>query len=257
MNDVYNTLLFFTVLVGALVGSFLNVLIHRLPLSQDIVFARSACPKCGARIPFYLNIPVLAYVWLRGRCRNCQGQIHWRYPVVEIATAVVFFLSFPPNFSSPAIYTALLKCGISCALIVHFFIDLEHRLLLDKINIYLLMLILPYVLIFFAPVHWIVGGGLGFLGPLGISWAFYKLKGKVGLGGGDIKLWGVLGLLFGPAGIMTNIFFSSLLGSLAGILLILRKRYQQDAGIPFGPFIIVVALMQLYFPHWFDYLGLF
>lgn len=242
---------------GALVGSFLNVLIYRMPRGEDFVFSRSKCPKCSDSIPPYYNLPLIGFVLLRGKCRSCRQAISWRYPSVELLTAIIFYLNFPRSLDSAEIYHYVLVCGVSAALIVHFFIDLEHRLLLDKINIYLLMLILPYVLIFFAPAHWIIGGGLGFLGPLAVSWAFYKLKGKVGLGGGDVKLWGVLGLLLGPVGIMTNIFFSSLLGSLVGIFLVIRKRYQNDAGIPFGPFIIIVTLAQIFYPDFFVSLGLF
>lgn len=242
---------------GALLGSFLNVLIYRLPRGEDFVLTRSKCPNCGDQIPAYYNIPLLGFLALKGKCRACRQAISWRYPTVELLSALIFYFAFPTSFAAADVYHYVFVCGVSVALIVHFFIDLEHRLLLDKINIYLLMLILPYVVIFFAPAHWIVGGGLGFLGPLGISWVFYKVKGKIGLGGGDIKLWGVLGLLLGPVGIMTNIFFSSLLGSIAGIILIIKKRYQHEAGIPFGPLIIVVVFMQIFFPSFFDSLGLF
>ena len=242
---------------GTVIGSFLNVLIHRLPLNQEFVSSRSKCPHCGDQIPAWYNIPILGFLILRGKCRACHKRIHWRYPLVELLMGLIFFFKFPADIEIVSIYSYVFVCGVSAALIVHFFIDLEHRLLLDKINIYLLMLILPYSVIFYAPAHWIIGAGLGFLGPLGISWAFYKIKGKVGLGGGDIKLWGVLGLMLGPAGIMTNIFFSSLLGSLIGIALIMKKRYQQDAGIPFGPFIIMVALFQIFFPGLIESLGLF
>jgi leader peptidase (prepilin peptidase)/N-methyltransferase len=128
-------------------------------------------------------------------------------------------------------------------------------LLPDVLNIYLLCLVLPYAVIFFAPIHWLTGGGFGFLGPLAVSWLFYKWKGKVGLGGGDIKLWGVLGIFLGPFGILENIFMSCLLGSVIGISLILAKRYDRDGGIPFGPFIIVVTLVQIYFPGFISKMG--
>lgn len=247
----------FSGLVGALIGSFLNVLIYRLPRNKDFVLARSACPHCGDPIPFYLNVPLLGFLVLRGKCRACKAPIHWRYPLVELATGVIFFFSFPDNFEMASLYTYVFTVSVSCALIVHFFIDLEHRLLLDKINIYLLLLILPYSVIFSTPTHWIGGAVLGFGGPFLISWAFYKIKGKIGLGGGDIKLWGVLGLLLGPLGIMENIFLSSFVGSLVGLFLMARRSYSAENGIPFGPFIILVAMAQIYFPAFMGKISLF
>ena len=244
-------------ILGALIGSFLNVLIYRLPRNKDFVMARSACPHCGDPIPFYLNVPLLGFAILLGRCRACKARIHWRYPVVELFSALVFAGSLPLHDDMASIYTYVMTCAVSCALIVHFFIDLEHKLLLDKINVYLLLLILPYSVIFLTFDHWVWGALIGFGGPLLISWAFYKLKGKVGLGGGDIKLWGVLGLLLGPIGILENIFLSSFLGSLVGVALMARKSYQADQGIPFGPFIIVVAMAQLYFPEFMRTISIF
>ena len=254
MNDPF---FYLAGILGLLIGSFLNVLIHRLPLKKDIVFDRSACPKCKGQIAFYLNIPLLGYLFLRGKCQKCKQPIHWRYPLVELVTGCVFAFALPISKDTISLYSYFLHVGVSSALIVHFFIDLEHRLLLDKINIYLLLLILPYSIIFNVPMFWILGGLIGFGGPLFVSWAFYKIKGKMGLGGGDIKLWGVLGILLGPIGIMENIFFSSFLGSIIGIVLILQKKYHTDAGIPFGPFIILVALVQMYFPDLFRSLALF
>lgn len=235
--------------LGALIGSFLNVLIYRLPRGEDVVFARSACPNCGDKIPFYLNIPLLGYAWLKGRCKACRQKIHWRYPVVEAFTALIFIIALPTRDTAADWYGYALVCAIASALIVHFFIDLEHRLLLDKVNLYLLLLILPYGVIFHTPGHWLGGAIVGFGGPFAVSWLFFKIKGKVGLGGGDIKLWGVLGIFLGPAGILENIFLSCFVGSLVGVGLIAFKRYNADEGIPFGPFIIVVALLQILFPE--------
>ncbi len=243
--------------LGALVGSFLNVLIHRLPRGGDVVFARSACPSCGGRIPFYLNVPLLSYAWLRGKCRGCGAAIRIRYPLVEALAALLFVVALPGELSSTTLYGYVLTVAVGAALIVHFFIDLEHRLLLDKVNLYLLFLLLPYGVIFHTPAHWLGGALLGFGGPFFVSWAFYKLRGKIGLGGGDIKLWGVLGLFLGPAGVMENIFLSCLLGSVVGMYLIWRGRYNGEDGIPFGPFIIGVAFAQILFPLQMDVISVF
>ena len=233
---------------GLLIGSFLNVVIYRLPLGRELVLARSACPKCDAPIPWWCNIPVLSWVALKGKCRSCAAPISVRYALVELTAGLIFFLSFPSDLTSVRIFQWIFLAAISSVLICHFFIDLQHKILPDVLNIYLLCLVFPYALIFFAPIHWLSGGGFGFFGPFAVSWLFYKWKGKVGLGGGDIKLWGVLGIFLGPFGILENIFMSCLLGSVVGISLILAKRYDRDGGIPFGPFIIVVSFVQIYFP---------
>ncbi len=235
-------------ITGALIGSFLNVVIHRLPRGQDMVVARSACPACRDPIPFYLNVPVLAWLALRGRCRACRAPIHWRYPVVEVLMAAVFWGAFPAELTSASLYGYAFTCAFASIMVCHFFIDLEHRLLLDKLNLALLLLVLPHGLVFQPAGHWFWGAVIGLGGPFLVAWAFYKLKGQVGLGGGDIKLWGVLGFLLGPRGIVENIFWSCMLGSLVGIGLMMLKRYDRSKGIPFGPFIIVVSLLQLFSP---------
>lgn len=235
---------------GLLIGSFLNVVIYRLPLGKDLVLTRSACRSCGYLIPWWLNIPVLSWIYLRGKCANCGDKIHWRYPVIELVTGLVAYLSFPLKVDTVSFFQWSFQFSIFCVLMSHFVIDLDHKLLLDKLNLYLLALVLPYVLFFYPIKWWLIGGAVGFLGPLLVSWAFYKLKGKVGLGGGDIKLWGVLGVLLGPFGIMENIFLSCLVGSFVGLGLILLKKYDSENGIAFGPFIITAALAQIYFPDW-------
>ncbi len=248
MDEMLGLYRFFAAILGAILGSFLNVVIYRLPRAKDMVVARSACPLCQAPIPWWCNVPLISWLVLRGKCRSCSGAIHWRYPVVEGLVALIFFLSFPSHWAPQELFRWVFLCAYSSVLVCHFFIDLEHRLLLDSLNIYLLCLVLPFAAVHYSPAHWLAGGLFGFLGPLGVSWAFYKLKGKVGLGGGDIKLWGVLGVLLGPYGIMENIFMSCMLGSLVGIALILAKRYDRENGIPFGPYIIIVAMVQAYFP---------
>jgi len=252
MHTLYQ---FYATVFGLLIGSFLNVVIYRLPREKEIVIARSACPKCSALIPWWYNLPVVSWLLLRGKCASCKAPISLRYPAVELMVGLLFGVSFPESLDTVSIFVWFYQAAISSALICHFFIDLEHKLLLDKINFYLLSLMLPYSVVFYSYKHWLIGGALGFLGPLGVSWAFYKIKGRVGLGGGDIKLWGVLGIFLGPFGVMENIFFSCLVGSIVGILLILLKKYDREGGIPFGPFIIFVALIQIYIPGLAQALG--
>lgn len=256
MDEMIPTYRLFAGILGLLIGSFLNVVIHRLPLKKDLVSARSACPHCGYQIPWWLNIPVFAWLALRGKCHNCHGRIHWRYPLVELFIGVVFYLSFPATLNNVTLFQWVFQSTFTSILTCHFFIDLDHKLLLDKLNLYLLLLVLPFSVVFNTPVFWLVGGLVGFGAPYGVSWIFYKLKGKIGLGGGDIKLWGVLGIFLGPFGIIDNIFLSCLLGSLIGVLMIVLKRYDRDTGLPFGPFIIMTALIQMYFSWLPERIGL-
>lgn len=256
MDEMIPTYKIFAGIFGLLIGSFLNVVIYRLPLKMDLVKARSACPHCAYQIPWWLNIPVLAWLALRGKCQNCSKPIHWRYPLVELFMGSVFYLSFPASLDNVLFFQWFFQCFFTAILICHFFIDLDHKLLLDKLNLYLLLLILPFSVVFNPPVFWIMGALIGFGAPYAVSWLFFKWKGKIGLGGGDIKLWGVLGVFLGPLGIIENIFLSCFLGSIIGVSLIVAKRYDRNAGLPFGPFIIVVALIQLFFPWLPDKIGL-
>jgi leader peptidase (prepilin peptidase)/N-methyltransferase len=144
--------------------------------------------------------------------------------------------------------------SVFCAFLVHFVVDLKHRILPDSINLYLMSLFLLVSFINNPWTHWLIGGILGLGFPLLVSWLFYLLRGQVGLGGGDIKLYGVLGIYLGPIGVMQNIFLSCFLGSLIGIGLIASKVIKRDHPIPFGPFILIVATVQIFAESWFKQL---
>ncbi len=238
---------------GAIVGSFLNVVIYRLPLKKDLAKSRSACPKCGTQLRWYHNIPIISFLFLGGRCVFCKTRISFRYPFVEILTGLLALWLAPHSLNPEQLMFFFLHFGIGAIFICHFFIDLDHHLLLDSLNIYLLVLVFTFVVLTFHWQFWLTGAAIGFLGPLLVTWLFYKLRGQVGLGGGDIKLFGILGLYLGPMGIVYNIFFSCLAGSLIGIILILTKRLDRSRPMPFGPFIILVASFQIFFPHLFSY----
>lgn len=233
---------------GSLIGSFLNVVILRLPQNRSLTFERSACPKCQNQLRWYHNIPVLSFVALRGKCAFCGTTISWRYPLIETLTGLISFWLFPSALDPVSLGFYLFFFAIACVFICHFFIDLDHQLLLDSLNIYLLILILPYSVLNFPWQHWVVGGGLGFGVPLLVTWLFYKLRGQVGLGGGDIKIFGILGLLLGPTGIFFTIFLSCLLGSVVGVTFIVAKKMAKDKPMAFGPAILIVAAFQIFFP---------
>jgi leader peptidase (prepilin peptidase)/N-methyltransferase len=242
---------FYSFVFGLMIGSFLNVVILRLPQRKDLTFTRSACPKCDAQLKWYHNIPFFSFLFLKGKCAFCKMPISWRYPLIEIMTGLISFWLFPNVFLNlETIGFYLFNFVIACVFICHFFIDLDHQLLLDKLNIYLLLLILPFSAFHFPWSFWTLGGAIGFLMPLVVTWAFYKIRGQVGLGGGDIKLFGILGILLGPTGILFTIFFSCFVGAVIGLIMIYFKKLSKDRPMAFGPAILLVAAFQIYFPKY-------
>lgn len=239
----------YALIFGLLIGSFLNVVILRLPNQKNIVTDRSACPKCGNKLKWFHNIPILSFLFLRGKCSFCGSPISWRYPLIELLTGLISYWLFPETVTAESIGYFFFYFSMACVFICHFFIDLDHQLLLDSLNIYLVMLILPYVLFTFPWNYWVIGGLIGFGGPMLVTWLFYKIRGQIGLGGGDIKLYGILGLLLGPTGIIFTIFFSCLVGAVIGLLMIGLNKLTKDRPMAFGPAIILVAVFQIYFPQ--------
>jgi prepilin signal peptidase PulO-like enzyme (type II secretory pathway) len=247
METLFN---FYALIFGVMIGSFLNVIILRMPSDRSITFERSACPQCGSQLAWYHNIPLLSFIFLRGKCGFCGGRISWRYPLIELLTGLISYWLFPNVINATNVGMYFYFFTIACVFICHFFIDLDHQLLLDKLNIYLLILILPYAALSFHWLHWVLGGALGFGVPLFVTWLFYKIRGQVGLGGGDIKLFGILGLLLGPTGIFFTIFLSCFLGAIIGLIMIGIKKFSKDKTLPFGPAILLVASFQIFFPEY-------
>lgn len=246
----YNYLLYsFVFIFGALFGSFANVIIYRVPRQQNFVFPRSSCPHCNQLIKWYQNIPIISFLFLRGKCANCKNRISIKYPIIELTIAFAALYLFPP-IPQIDIYSLIIfafNLNIFIIFVCHFFIDLEHQILPDGLNLYLLVIILVYALFEIQLLNWVLGGLLGFFFPFAVAHLFYKLRGQHGLGGGDIKLYGILGIYLGPVGIMQNLFLSCFLGSIVGIALILSKKINKNIPIPFGPFIIIVATIQFFF----------
>jgi prepilin signal peptidase PulO-like enzyme (type II secretory pathway) len=237
---------------GMLIGSFLNVVIHRVPKNESVVKPRSKCPNCGHMIKWYQNIPVISWLFLKGKCANCGFKIPIKYPLIELLVGFIAYNLFPEDLSPQTLFGFAYFFSVACILLSHFVIDIEHQILPDKINIYFLLITLPYVILTMPYMHWLLGGVFGFFGPLAVTWIFYKLRGQIGLGGGDIKLFGILGLLLGPVGIMHNIFMSCFLGAIIGIILIATKKLDKNTPLAFGPYIIFVASFQIFFPSYFE-----
>lgn len=249
-----NFLTLFTFIFGLLIGSFMNVVILRLPLSKDIVFDRSGCTSCKRQLKWFDNIPVVSYLLLKGKCRYCNNPISLQYPLIEVWHGVLAILLLN-NWWNYGLAEGLEKVSyfvIASIFTAHFIIDLRHHLLLDKLNISLL---LPILYLVFRGEDWkgaLIGGAFGAVFPLAVTWIFYKIKGVIGLGGGDIKLFGLLGLLLGIKGVILNIFTSCLIGSVITIILILLKKVKRDQFIAFGPFILLTAWLQIFHPELFE-----
>lgn len=238
----------FVIVLGLLIGSFLNVVVVRLPRDESIVRPRSRCPGCASAIAWYDNIPVLSYLVLRGKCRKCAQSISIRYPVIELLTALLF-LAVIVKFGTTWL-TPLREWPFVAALVAITFIDLEHRIIPDELSLggVALGLMTSYWVPGLGLVWSIAGAVIGYASFGLLSWAYFKAKGKVGLGGGDVKLLAMLGAFLGPMAVFHIILISSLLGSVIGLGYggYLKTRGHSDSlmgvAIPFGPFLVVAAL---------------
>jgi len=225
---------------GAMIGSFANVCILRIPAEESIVFPRSRCPKCKQLVRWYDNVPLVSWVVLRGRCRSCQAPISFRYFVVELLTAV----------AALALYARvgfgvewLVLFPFLTALIIITFIDLDHRIIPDVIS-------LPGIVVGFllslrgdpgpasSAIGIVTGGGL----LLAVAWAYHAWTGREGMGGGDIKLLGMIGAFLGWRSVPFTMLLSSLTGSVVGVALMLWTRSDTRYAIPFGPFLAFGAM---------------
>lgn len=225
--------------VGLAVGSFLNVIVHRLPRGQSIVFPPSACARCGARIRWYDNVPIVGWLVLRGRCRDCHERISLRYPVVEIVTMAAFLACY---WRFGLEWLLLPRLFLSAALIALFAIDLEHQLLPNAITVpgiavgVLCSLMLPP-----GPRDSLLGVALGggVLWAIGEAW--YRLRHMEAMGFGDVKMLAMVGAFLGWKLVVVTFVLSSLIGGLFAALLLAARRTTLTSLIPFGTFLAVAA----------------
>lgn len=250
MVELY--ILFF--LFGIIVGSFQNVLILRLPLEQDVVFTSSHCPKCKNKLKWFHNIPLFGYLLLRGKCAFCGTKISKQYPFIELLAGLISLWLMPEKFILPHLLQYLFFFTTLIVFITHIVIDLRYKILPNELNAFLLVTFLFFAVFNFSVMHWGFGLLVGLFLPLSVAYGFYKLRGVEGLGGGDIKLFAILGIYLGPLGIIQNIFLSCFVGSIVGVGLIYSGKIDRDYAIPFGPSIILVAFAQMYFPNEMTYL---
>lgn len=253
-----SALLVLAAVFGAVVGSFLNVVILRLPKEDaSIVFPASHCPLCKQPLTWYENIPLLSYLVLRGRCRTCKAPISWQYPFVEAAMAILAALVFHRFGLNFELFLYALFCA---ALLVIIFIDIHHQIIPDSIS-------LPGIVVGFAgsflnqTVTWqqsalgiLLGGGLLYA----VAYGYYVLTKREGMGGGDIKLLAMIGAFLGWQSLLYVVFASSLTGSVVGVAAMLKQRKGGQTRIPFGPFLAIAALSYLFLQQYIvDLWGLY
>jgi leader peptidase (prepilin peptidase) / N-methyltransferase len=232
-------------ILGAVIGSFLNVCIARIPGGLSIVSPASRCPHCQAPIRWYQNIPIISFLALRGRCAVCGAAISWRYPLVEALTGGLFVLVVRSFGLS---WVGLVYLVFVAALVVITFIDLDHRIIPDVISLpgivvgLLAALVVPWLTWWAALLGVLLGGGILFL----VAWGYEKLTGVEGMGGGDVKLLAMMGAFLGWQAVLPVIFLSSLAGTLVGVPLMLVKRTGGKLAIPFGPFLALGAVIYLF-----------
>jgi leader peptidase (prepilin peptidase) / N-methyltransferase len=257
----------FVFLFGLIIGSFLNVCIVRIPERKSIVMPASACPKCGAAIRPYDNIPVVSYLVLGGKCRNCKTKISAMYPIVELLTGLLFlgcYLAFglPAEAAKWAVFSALM--------IVLVFTDLRERVLPDVVNYTgfgiglgisfvthptdgTALWISNHIFAFPppAPVLSFIDAILGAAVGSGLLWlvseAYFRLRGREGMGFGDVKMMLMAGAFLGVKRTLLTILAGSLLGSVLGLAFILARRKESDYELPFGSFLGMAALVVVFF----------
>jgi len=245
---------FVVAVFGAVIGSFLNVCIYRMPRNLSVVFPPSKCTNCGAQIRAWDNIPIISYALLRGKCRNCKSGISARYPLVEALNACLYAaVLWRYGFT----WNAAVYCLLVSTLVVITFIDLDFQIIPDRITLPGIplgivsgSLLLPDPFLRSAPLGLqasLIGAGSGFLVYYLIAVLGEKVFRKEAMGGGDIKMMAMLGGFMGWKSIILTTFLGSLLGSVIGIFLIAVKGRKQGAQIPFGPFLALGAVISLFF----------
>lgn len=228
---------------GLCFGSFLNVVIFRLPLDRSIVWPASQCPHCGRGLPAWENIPVLSYLALGARCRGCRASISWRYPLVELLGGAAAALAVWRWGPGPA---ALWAGAFTLLLIAVAWIDAEHRIIPDELSAGLLAFGLwarGFHLQGFAASTAGALGGVVLLG--GAAWAYRRWRGIDGLGGGDVKLIAGLGAFLGLPGLVITVLLASAAGSLVGFGLMIRGRADTQTALPFGTFLAAAGVCAL------------
>jgi len=234
----------FIFILGLIVGSFSNVCIYRIPKNESIIFPASHCPKCHSNISPVDNIPLLSYILLKGRCRNCKSKISIQYPIVELLTGLIYLIiSLIYGLS----IQTLIYIILSSALIIIAFIDLNEEIVPDVIS--LPGIVIGFIISFFVTYISFINSALGILAGGGII-LIIGLAGSVifkkeAMGGGDVKLAAMIGAFLGWKYIIVSLFLGFFLGAVTGIILILSKIKSREDLVPFGPFIVLGSFVTI------------
>jgi leader peptidase (prepilin peptidase)/N-methyltransferase len=235
-------------ILGLIVGSFLNVCIYRMPRDMNIIRPRSSCPSCGGLVRFYDNIPILSFLLLKGRCRDCGSPISIRYPIVEALNGIMYlfaYMRFGLDYSLP-IVLALLS-----SMVVITFIDLEFQIIPDQITLPGILIGLVASSFVFpdpfepAQITGMINAVVGLFVGGGLFLAIAVLS-KGGMGGGDIKMMAMVGAFMGWKGVLLTTLIGSVVGSAIGIGLMVFKGKDRKTKIPFGPFLAFGAVVTLF-----------
>ena len=241
----------FLIFTGLIFGSFANVCIHRLPLDLDIIKGRSHCPKCKKKIIWYDNIPLLSSLILTFKCRTCKKKISKQYFIVESLTGLAFIFFYKTLGLS---FDFVLICIIFLILLIIFFIDLKHYIIPDSLNFFLILIgiIKNFTTQDLLKFNYnlpdsLLGGALGYLIIWLIIFIYKKIRNKEAMGLGDAKLLSAFGFLLGIKSIFIILFVASVLGLIFVLPSLLLKNRSTGSIIPFGPFIILSAILEYFF----------
>ncbi len=232
--------------LGLMVGSFLNVVIHRLPRHESIVSPPSRCPSCGARVAPFDNVPVLSWVVLGGKCRSCRARISIRYPLVELANGILWVLVLRAAPSWGDAVTGAFLVSSCLALLA---IDYDFQILPDGITLpgIAVGLALSFASVRRTPLEAALGAALGAGALFLLAFTYEKITGQEGMGLGDVKMLGMIGALLGPAGVVVTLLLGSISGSLVGLGLILARGGNAKTKLPFGVFLALGAVAAWFF----------
>ena len=230
--------------LGLIVGSFSNVCIYRIPRNESVIYPASHCPKCRSKIKPIDNIPLLSYILLKGRCRNCKSKISIQYPIVELLTGLTYLIIYLIYGLS---VQTLIYIILSSALIIIAFIDLNEQIIPDVISLpgivigLILSFIVPYISFINSVLGALIGGGIILI----IAWVGSIIFKKEAMGGGDVKLAAMIGAFLGWRYTIISLFLGFFIGALVGIILILSKIKSKEDMVPFGPFIVLGSIITL------------
>lgn len=243
------------VILSILLGSFYNALIYRIPRHLSFILPSSSCPLCNQSIRWFDNIPILSFIILQAKCRNCHKSISFRYLTVEILSPLLMIVII---FNSESIKNIIIDYSFFSFLLLIFFIDLDHKIIPNSLTY--TMAIIGIILNFFyfnfyeAIYSTFLGAFIGGVPILLLMYIFKKIRGVDGMGMGDIKLFIVLGIWLGWFGCLMVIFISSMLGSLLGIVGIMTNKVKFKQQLPFGPFIVIATVLYYFYKE--EILGL-